>query len=63
MDIIKVIVDKLPESCEDCGLWFANGLNGFGICYATKLEMSDKYLYLHRPDWCPLIGKKDAYHG
>ena len=55
MKITKVQVDELPESCENCLLWYANGINGFGVCFAIKKEMGEVDLYHHRPDWCPLV--------
>lgn len=48
MKILKVIVDELPETCEDCQFFYENE-DGYIGC---ELEIGLKYL--NRPSDCPL---------
>jgi len=63
MKIIKIIVDKLPDNCRDCGLfhtWYWRERNeDWFVCYASqknicKAETIFKKPVIERPDWCPL---------
>ena len=58
MEIIKVVVDKLPSGCDNCILC----TNEYAMCQATKLDVwytsddgKEDLLFPYRPDWCPLV--------
>jgi hypothetical protein len=56
MKIIKVLVDRLPKSCEDCSIiqWDRYMLNCW--CGVNKYEDVEKYCRKNtRPEWCPLV--------
>ena len=65
MNIIKVIADKLPESCNICPFSLPerpeqNSLYPLYFCCARNVlteeyELSIKNMVDKRPDWCPLI--------
>ena len=55
MKVIKVIVDKVPESCKECIYPNWNSL-GDRYCQAALRIIYDVHT---RPDWCPLILSTD----
>ena len=51
MNIIKVIVDEMPESCCRCPLMGKD--DDWGSCLSGQ-ELDSDY-NVRRPDWCPLM--------
>ena len=60
MNVIKVIVDEVPNGCDRCTLVDSYGncalIGRSAISHSTP---RDDYLYNKRPDWCPLITLND----
>ena len=64
MNIIRVIVDHLPESCNICpfslpeqdALYFCCARN----VLTEEYELSIKNMVDKRPYWCPLVTENDA---
>ena len=61
MNVIRVVVDELPEGCNECAFrdYFSadNGDGGIMLCTANKTdERQWQAIYYPsvRPDWCPL---------
>jgi hypothetical protein len=54
MNILKVVVDKLPKGCEDC-LFKAQSWTG--VCWSDVCDLEGLELYHldQRPKWCPLV--------
>jgi len=71
MNIIKVIVDHLPESCNICPFSLPEQLEQNFIyflyfCCARNVlteehELSIKNMVDKRPDWCPLMTHNEAF--
>lgn len=61
MNVIKVIVDEVPNGCDRCTL-----VDSYGNCALIGRSVishstpRDDYLYNKRPDWCPLILEEDV---
>lgn len=59
MKIIKVIVDKLPDSCDNCDyLYFDGKPVAYPICGALLREhdkIEEIFVNDKLPDWCPLV--------
>ena len=59
MKVIKVIVDELPEICEEC-LFIEFGWDERGCGLYIPHKLIDVAVYMEtRPDWCPLELKED----
>ena len=56
MKVIKVIVDKVPESCKECIYPNWNSLGDRYCQAALRIIYDDK----KRPDWCPLVVNNGA---
>ena len=58
MNIVKVIVDEMPETCADCK-FLSQRVKG-GQCHWECDAVDEWVLDIEatRPDWCPLITKK-----
>jgi hypothetical protein len=54
MEVIKVIVDKLPEGCTNCDFDDYMADNALGECMILGREFEPGNSFL-RPDWCPLV--------
>jgi hypothetical protein len=56
MEIVKVIVDKLPESCWNCQYYSIGTRKGLevlpNVCDVWDKAVEDCNI---RPDWCPLV--------
>lgn len=57
MNVLKIVVDELPENCNDCSYYNIHycGRARRTYCYALpslEEEIQDEYV---RPDWCPLV--------
>lgn len=62
MKILKVIVDKLPESCLVCG--FSNVIRYKLVCELRgKLIVDNCDYYLKRHGFCPLEVESEAQNG
>ena len=55
MNILRVIVDEVPENCCRCLLMGKDA--DLGYCLAGQ-ELDSDYV-VRRPDWCPLISSTD----
>lgn len=63
MKVIKVIVDRLPETCEDCiygRIIDDDESQAFKLldmrwCHARQKMIFDESKIDGRPDWCPLV--------
>jgi len=49
---LKIIVDKMPECCEDCVLYDSEYYTCWGT--GTYKKVPYELLSVTRPDWCPL---------
>ena len=58
MNVVKIVVDKLPESCDDCKFshdWFDDDVSPSGIeCEWTKTKVVWRVAINHRASDCPL---------
>ena len=57
MKVKRIIVDELPERCDDCPMlmWKHKSVNENKVCAVTqKLVLYDDKMKKGRPDWCPL---------
>jgi len=63
MKVIKVVVDRLPESCATCLLSVSatvrswDGQEEWWLCPVTvpQRQLSENKMLEPRPDWCPLV--------
>ena len=56
MNVIKIVVDEVPKTCNLCH--FEGYLDYFGchFCYAARKSISrENNPTLPRPSWCPLV--------
>ena len=54
MNVIKIVVDELPEMCEHCS-YGATNKQGDNICVSDHNNIRPiDYFDDNRPDWCPL---------
>ena len=62
MEVLKVIVDELPDGCHDCPYMYL-GFDGSLICFARPVGEQDNLILsgefirpdkIPRQDWCPL---------
>jgi hypothetical protein len=58
MEVLRVIVDELPEDCKECKFLCqrVKGRSCFWECDAVDKWVDDIDT---RPDWCPLITDND----
>ena len=55
MNVIKIVVDELPEMCEHCS-YGATNKQGDNICVSDHNNIRPiDYFDDNRPDWCPLV--------
>jgi hypothetical protein len=58
MKIIKVVVDELPESCDDCPFPFGGSERPGWQCSIMEMTNDKGHWDIDdhtRPDWCPLV--------
>ena len=63
MKITKIIVDKLPGNCRNCGMFYIRHRLKYNedwfVCYASqryicKAKTIQEMSIIKRPNWCPL---------
>jgi len=59
MNVIKIVVDKVPKTCHDCHLQHQESYGDanskqdeFYVCEVMEQIIDDR---LFKPDWCPLV--------
>ena len=55
MNILRVIVDEVPENCCMCSLMGND--SSLGYCLVGE-ELESDYV-VTRPDWCPLVEESE----
>jgi hypothetical protein len=53
MKVLKVIVDELPDSCQECK--FLDDMTGVGHWCMVDGDYREPPDTAVRPDWCPLM--------
>ena len=61
MNVIKIVVDELPEICNLCHFEDSLDYAGCHFCYAARKSISrEKNYTLSRPSWCPLVADDEV---
>ena len=57
MQVLKVVVDELPDSCTACEMSGRSDETGvvWFHCAALNVSMPIEVAATERPEWCPLI--------
>ena len=53
MNVVKIVVDEIPESCRDCKYWKHTTDYYHLHCSAIDRDLDRNYMEI-MPSWCPL---------